>query len=248
MKKLILLLILLPSLCVAQEWQEARMNPYVAGSVVSAAGGDTCTGTKLFAAHFENNDDVTQGTPAGCVVSGGDNTLTRTNTVYSATQYTDGAYSIYANGDNHNAQITPTNMTGLETTGTYCVNSYHTRETGTSRVFSFTDGSTTVLGLITYNAGGNTITTNHSGNTVTSTATFSNSSWTRLCFSWDSSPGDGAEKIAVKVGASAWKELTDRNLTEIGTLTTMYIIGGFWQFNVGYYDQLKIYNTYKATE
>jgi len=93
MKKLILLLLLIPSLLYAQDWQEARMSiGVIGGGVPAATGGDSCTGTLLFSWHGENAD-VTLGTPAGCAA--GDTTGTaNSSATISNSQFWDGSNSV----------------------------------------------------------------------------------------------------------------------------------------------------------
>ena len=248
MKKLILLLLLIPSLLYAQDWQEARMSIGVIGGGVPAATGDSCTGTLLFSAHFENNDDVTVGTPTGCTVSP-TKTITKTNATYSTTQKSDGSYSLSANGENYQATASVTNMGALlKTTGTHCVDFYGVR-TAASRSFTFSNGTLSISATVLYDAGGNTIKITYSDCYKTSASTFENGVWTRICYSWDASPANGSEKLAVKVGANAWEEITTYNMNDlVDDLTSMYIISGSAQSGGGYYDNLKIYSDYKHTE
>jgi hypothetical protein len=105
MLRLILFILLVPSLCLAQTidlskpMQIARMNPYVAGGGVAAScTADSCTGGLLFSWHCENADvtlDSSGGTatcPLGC--SAGDTTATATSSAtLSTAQYQDGGYS-----------------------------------------------------------------------------------------------------------------------------------------------------------
>lgn len=70
-----------------------------AGSVTNNStqtSGADCSGDLMLAASFENNDDLTQGTPAGC--SDGDTTWTLTSATYSSTQAGDGTYSLSRSG------------------------------------------------------------------------------------------------------------------------------------------------------
>lgn len=91
MKKLIFLLLLIPSLLFAQSWEEARVSPMILGGGVPVAGGDSCTGNLLFSWHFENLD-VTLGTPAGC--SAGDTTATAVSSaVINSDVFKDGSNS-----------------------------------------------------------------------------------------------------------------------------------------------------------
>ena len=74
----------------------------------AAAGGgscDTCTGTLLFSSHFENNDDITQGTPCGCNTNA-DITWALTNATYSSVQKSDGTYSLLKDSNTDSAEIT----------------------------------------------------------------------------------------------------------------------------------------------
>lgn len=210
----------------------------------SAPDGDTCTGTQLFAAHFENNDDVTQGTPAGCSV--GDTTVTRTGVTYSATQASDGSYSSYSTVENSKSVIDSTNM-DVSITGTWCGDIYYT-QTVTRTIFAISL-SPSLSGKIVYAAGANKLSTTYGSETYTGSDTFTNETWTRVCFSWDASPSVGADKLAVKVGTNAWQAQTNRVLTSLSSNpTTYYITGGFYAYYPGYVDNVKLYSDYAHVE
>ena len=63
-----------------------------------------CTGNTVFDAHFENDDDVTVGTPAGCSVDV-TQTISKSGATFSSTNKIDGTYSLYLNGYQHRATI-----------------------------------------------------------------------------------------------------------------------------------------------
>ena len=58
-----------------------------------ASSCDDCSGDLRLSAHFENNDDLTQGTPCGCADDDDTWTLS-SDMVYSTTQKYDGSYSV----------------------------------------------------------------------------------------------------------------------------------------------------------
>lgn len=97
----VLLFLLIPILCFAQDVHLARLSPglSVGVSVPAAPAGDSCTGSLLLSAHFENSDTITEGLPAGC--SAGDTTWTRTNSTFTTSNVQDGTYALLldANGD-----------------------------------------------------------------------------------------------------------------------------------------------------
>ncbi len=99
MKELILLLLLLPSLLFAQDWQEARMSlGIVAGGVPAAVvNTDSCTSGLLFSWHCENVD-VTLGGIAGGVNNGcsvGDTTAALTTAILDTDVFSDGIKSLH---------------------------------------------------------------------------------------------------------------------------------------------------------
>jgi hypothetical protein len=64
----------------------------VGGEVVG--GCDDCSGDLMFSYHFENDLDITQGTPCGCVDAGGDTTATASGTAtFDASIKSDGSYA-----------------------------------------------------------------------------------------------------------------------------------------------------------
>jgi hypothetical protein len=112
---LIILLLLLPVLCLAGPLQEKHMS-VIAKKNVSAPAGDSCTSGLLLSSHFENNDDVTQGTPAGCS-AGADSTWARAagghgGATYVNTTHTgwpnDGTYSLLFNAHDETATMSVT--------------------------------------------------------------------------------------------------------------------------------------------
>lgn len=82
---------------------------YTDGDSVSC---DSCSGNRSLMAHFENNDDVTVGTPCGC--SDGDTTVALTNATYGSTYYQDGAYSLHIGGSGHYATWSNTSRAILD--------------------------------------------------------------------------------------------------------------------------------------
>lgn len=210
----------------------------------SQSAGDSCTGTLLFAAHMEN-DDVTQGTPAGCVVSGGDNTITKTGVSYSTTQKSDGSYASYSTAENSSMVISSTNM-DVSITGTWCGDIYYT-QTVNRRVFTI--NTTPVLtGIVVYSAGANTLRTNYNASGYTGSDTFANYTFVRACFSWDTSGAGATDKLATKLNTSAWQEQTNFTITDISNPATYYVTGGSFQYYPGYIDNVKLYSDYKHVE
>jgi hypothetical protein len=62
----------------------------------SSSSCDDCSGTLTFAAHFENSDDVTSGTPCGCSDDDevGDRTQSAHTPTYVSTPKKDGSYAL----------------------------------------------------------------------------------------------------------------------------------------------------------
>lgn len=237
MKRYLLLIIL----CLADSCAFA-FPPWFIGAVASGgASVDTCTGSKLFAAHFENSDNVTVG--GGCSV--GDTTITKLGITYSAAKKSDGEYSTYSTVEDSSGVIDSTNM-NISITGTWCGDISYQQTIG-RRVFTIS--SSGPYGYIVYNSGGNTIRANYGTENHTSSATFQNDTWTRVCTSWDASQSDGADKLAVKVGANQWESSTIKTLASLGSNpATYYIVGGSFQYYPGYIDNVKIYSDYAHEE
>lgn len=211
---------------------------------VAAGGCDDCSGTLVFSTHFENDNDITVGTPCGCSDGTTAQALTGGST-YSSTYASDGTYSCKAEGENDVAAIDTTVGGGIDVveTGTYCADAYFT---GTAEARTFTIAAT-VYGRIIYDAGGSTLRINYSTEDFRGTDTFSNSTWTRVCFSWDASQAGGADKLGVRVGTNAWEEKTT-TISPPANPGTYYIVSGSWQYGRGYYDNIKIYSDYKHNE
>lgn len=70
----------------------------------TAASGDSCTSGLLLSMHFENDDTITNGTPAGC--SAGDTTLTKTNSTYTTDNAQDGSYALLFDNTSDMAALT----------------------------------------------------------------------------------------------------------------------------------------------
>ncbi|MHA2254241.1 MAG: hypothetical protein ACXAD7_28090 [Candidatus Kariarchaeaceae archaeon] len=106
-KKLSILLIIV-SLCLTG-WGLIKSQAVVmilqTGTTTTAPACDTCSGNLVFTSHFENSDDITSGNPCGCT-TGGDETWALSGTTYSATQKTDGSYSLYYNDSADTSLIT----------------------------------------------------------------------------------------------------------------------------------------------
>jgi len=102
MKKLILLILLLPSLCFGGSIQDAHKA--VIARMNTAVVCDDCSGTLKFSWHMEDNDstpDVTIGNPCGC--SNNDTIGAISDApVFSTTQKSDGTYSLHINALDEN--------------------------------------------------------------------------------------------------------------------------------------------------
>ena len=243
MTKYFLAFILLASPCLAGMGIGGFPYPGPGVVIAGSGSGDVCTGTQLFAAHFENNDDVTAGTPSGCSV--GDTTLTRVGVTYSTTQKSDGEYSSYATAENSSVSIDSLGM-DVSIAGTWCGDIYYT---ATAPRRTFTISASGAYGQIVYSVGGNTARTVYGSESLTSTDMFVNDTLTRVCHSWDASAAGGADKLAVKVGTNGWLETTNRTLTSLESNPSIYYItSGPYQYYPGYIDNVKLYSDYKHAE
>jgi hypothetical protein len=151
MKRLLILLLLLPALAWGGDIEIARMNPYILGGGASAAAvaTDSCTGGLSLSWHFENNLDVTTGGVAGGVNNGcsaGDTTATATSGATfdgTAGLYKDGSYAgdYPTTGDYHSFTYTSIFNTDQGTVDlwVYCT----TIETGTPIFYVYTDTNNT---------------------------------------------------------------------------------------------------------
>jgi len=235
---LLIVLLLLPSLACAG--QGLGPGP---GYKTYGATGDSCTGALLFAAHMENDDDVTAGSPTGCSV--GDTTIAKTGATYSSTQASDGTYSAYSTAENSSLVIASTNM-DVSLVGTWCADVYYTN-TVLRRVFTIS--ATGPMGAIVYSAGANTMRSSYASENYTGSDTFPNDAWTRVCATWDATQSAGSDKLGTKVGANAWQTQTNRTLTSLGSNPATYYIGGaaflYWP---GYVDNIKLYSDYAHAE
>jgi hypothetical protein len=105
MKRLFALLLLFPVLVFADVdtkdgasiTEDTDMDGFT-GTIGGVDGGGApvadCSGDLMFSYHFENDLDITQGTPCGCVDAGGDSTATANNSAtFEAANNSDGTYA-----------------------------------------------------------------------------------------------------------------------------------------------------------
>ncbi len=246
MKKLLtilaILFLLIPSLLFAQE-QVARMNPYIAGSVPTVATCDSCTGALVASFHFEDstNHNLTVGAPCGCSDDANKTYSLTGGSTYNTTYKTDGARGVNAQGEDDAVEYAQTTI-DVTAVGTWCGDVYFTATSLTGRAFTIG-----VVGTLVYGAGDtNILQTVCGGSNYSGTTTFANNTWTRVCFSWDTSQAAGSDKLSNKVGASAWQAQTDFTLTQQANPATWFVVSGNFQFGRAYFDNIKIYNTYQA--
>lgn len=218
------------------------------GQTVASGGScDDCSGTIVLAVHFEDTsgNDIETGTPCGCS-DGTDKTYSFVSSAaHSSAQYSDGAYSIIAEGENHTVEIDNTGIAaGVSSVGTFCVD-YYKSTAGDSRIFTLP-----TLGRVTDGAGSddNNLQIDYGSDNKVGTHTFADNTMTRICFSWDESQSPGSDKLAVQVEGNAWEEDTGETLTDPGLSTPLNIISGDWQYGRGYFDNIKIYSTYQAED
>lgn len=216
----------------------------------TVAVSESCTGSLVVSAHFENSDTVTTG--GGCAASGVDTTFARdANCTFSnTTPSPDGGYYMDCSGtssvDTHKAKIDSTNLP--LSTGTVCMYWYPVAAQGANaRPFVY-DATGEISMLASWQSGTSNyrIDASHSDFIqYDSTNLVDRGEWTRVCQSWDTSPTAGTRKLAVKVGANAWVERTNLSVTD-PTVSVFGIGGPYSSLVRGYIDGLKIYNTYKA--
>lgn len=193
MKKLIILLILLPSLCFAGALQE-KQRQVIAKKNSASASTDSCTGTLLFSWHMENTD-VTLGGVAGGVNNGcsvGDTTATLTSATISTTQKNDGSKSLSCGARNYFAAFDISSEDIIKhAAGTIDIWVYvDTFASGSPIVYAYIDASN-VIKLHTITSGTNQFRLTHKAGGTERAATtavsggLTEDTWYHIIAKWD---------------------------------------------------------------
>jgi len=86
---------------------------FIAGKPPAGGGCDDCSGDLKFAWHFENETNVTTGTPCGC--SDGDATPAKEGSpAITPDQKSDGTNSMHVDNTSENYTFTPTNLVDID--------------------------------------------------------------------------------------------------------------------------------------
>jgi hypothetical protein len=204
-----------------------------------------CPADQILAAHFENNDDVTAGTPAGCTNSA-TTTLTKTGTAaYSATQASDGTYSLYLAAATDKATI-PTQ--DVRSAGTLIFDVYMASHVNWATLFHFyIDANNKIMLELTGTSGSMMMTYKGQGATpVTATTTgIAFGSWNTITLKW-SVAGASGKYISIQHDSD----------TPVTSASVITVLSGTWPdltlgdpavtiSKVGYYDKLILYNTWQ---
>lgn len=242
MRKLLLSIAALALILVASFQVHAWMNVgMVGGGVPAVAGG--CTGSLLLSAHFENSDDITAGTPAGCS-AGADTTFARTGATYTTNNPQDGTYSLLLDDDTENAIITVTSRDIFdERTGRIDFYFYADNVASSGDIFLARYGDDDYIAVnrsgteirLRYNS-----TTGGAVSVTTSGLSLTNGTSYHIVAQWQST-GDPNLYLTVNAVTAS----SNTNLTAMaGSPTTLYFgDSGGWAFR-GKIDNVKIYNTY----
>lgn len=229
------------ALCLLAAPAWAQECVVVVGQPTAAAGPvcDTCAGALILTSHFENADDLTTGTPCGCSTNA-DKTWALTNAVYSTTQESDGAYSIYIDDDLDTAVI-PADLS--KTAGTITFDIYvATYGQYTSYVAWYVD-SNNFLGCYAPSTGNIFCEYKGNGTSEGVTAAMSNGAWHSVVFEWRTGATDPSISIAIDGGAAT---TSNTNLVEIIGTPTFQINWAYLTNAAQFYlDDLKVYNAWQ---
>ncbi len=222
-----------------------------AGGVTMIGGGtpaevtcDSCSGALVASFHFEDstNHNLTVGTPCGCSDDANKIYSLTGGSTYDTTYKSDGARGVNAQGEDDAVEYAQTTI-DVTAVGTWCGDVYFTG-TADGRVFTV---ATTITGTFVYGAGNtNVLKTTNGASTYQGTTTYASNTWTRVCFSWDTTQAAGSDKLANKVGANAWQANATLTLTQQTNIATWFVVSGNFQYGRGYFDNVKVYSTYQA--
>ncbi len=214
--------------------------------IVSGGGGggcDSCSSGLILTSHFENDDDITQGTPCGCNANA-DITWTRTGTTYSNTQQTDGSYSIYRNGSTQRAAIA-TNVD--KTAGTLIFDIYvSSATTNVSHIMWYVDANNYIkIGVSPSSATAERITYSGSG-TVTGADTpsgqLTTGTWHTVRAKWRTA---SSPYLSIQIDNNTPEATSNALGSFTGTPANMTLGTSGSETDVFYMDNLKLYNMWQ---
>jgi hypothetical protein len=231
---------------------EARMNVGIVGGSVAAATGESCTGSLVVIAHFENNDDITVGTPAGCSATG-DTTWDRAtgngDSAYTADAATgSGSYSLSLPTDassEDTARLTMAGIDGAQLRLDFWMKITVLPASGTRMIANIYYNNDNLADL-SLSTSGNIVARHVGGGfsrTLTTTAcNLSTGTWYHIIFAYR----EGASDPSMSVTCDANTETITSDLyTQSGVDPGLLIVGfgGNYAFD-GQIDYLKLYTTY----
>jgi hypothetical protein len=224
----------------AYEFVRRRLgNKIMPGVVVTAPTGDSCTGNLLLSWHGEDAV-VTSGSPAGCVIAGGDDTATLGGGDISAAQYHDGANSFHWAASTNADFTVSSNDIVTQTAGTvdfwiYLPTLSDLRilraASATQSIFIEIVGTEAKIRCVA--SGDNSATT--SGATIAATT------WTHIIGKWQTT---GTPNLYIEANGVSATEGSDFTW-DANNFTSLWL-GDYLDYAVqGYMDELKIYNNYQ---
>ena len=216
-------------------------------SITVSAGGDSCTGTLVTSAHFENDDTITNGTPAGCNSNAAQKWTIADHAEYSGTQKSDGSYAFHTKSTTWNNKTGILTVNGTSAAGAIVLDVYVVTglangslalltADATNKIDVYMSTTTTDVG-ITYTGGGSGISCVDTNHYLTTNG------WHTVIAKW-SQTAVGGKYLSVQIDANAATTCAVALNTFTGTPSQLQVGNNVWSACEIYIDKVKLYNAW----